>query len=266
MYQLQNIVNKLIIDIKRRYFLLGRESQKVYSLMLKTVLQAVDQARFTEVESNLLLRDLINDVRLLVIEINSILRERIAESSLYLKTAINILDRMKGSMEPLHILLCDSLSISECMFLSYIFPRFIDIDKMFFAINPSGKTATFKYLAKEYLGIETEFLEEVTLRNICEALREKLGAFGCSLFRDIDMLIHHGGNYGNINQMTNSLFRVVSKLCGEIEKLMNNKYKVLIMADHGYDILKRDSLWALTHGWEREKLCLSPFVPIIILG
>jgi len=267
MYQLQNMVDMLVSGIRERHFMLGREPKKVYGLMLKIVLHAVDQAHFSEVESNPLLTTLTNDVRTLVEFINTIIQRRVAESSVYLKNAIDALERMRNSREPFYIILCDALSLPEYMFLLYTFHEFVSIDKALCAINPGGKTATFKYLAKEYLGIKTlPSLEEVTMRNVGESLREKLGASGCSVFCDIDMLIHYGGEYADVDNMINSLFKITNKLHDEVENLLNNKYKVLILADHGYDVLRSDNIWTLTHRWEKEKLCVSPFVPMLIIG
>lgn len=267
MYQLQNMVNRLVSGIKERHFMLGREPKKVYGLMLKIVLHAVNQARFSEVETNFLLTTLTNDVRMLVAFINTLLQKRVAESSIYLKDAIDALERMRNSREPFYIILCDALSLPEYMFLLYSFHEFVSADKAFCAVNPGGKTATFKYLAKEYLGIKKlPSLEEVTMRNVSEGLREKLGASGSSVFRDIDTLIHHGGEYRDVDNMINSLFKIINKLHNKVENWLNNKYKVLILADHGYDVLRNDNIWALTHRWEKEKLCVSPFVPILIMG
>ena len=97
-------------------------------------------------------------------------------------------------------------------------------------------------------------------------MREKLGAFGSSIFRDIDMLIHYDGEYEDADKMINSLFEIANKLRIDVEYWLNNRYKVLILADHGYDILRNENIWALTQRWEKEKLCVSPFVPILIMG
>lgn len=267
MYQLQNMLNVLVSGIRERHFMLGREPKKVYGLMLKTVLHAVNQARFSEVESNPLLTTITNDVRTLVAFINTLIQRRVAESSIYLKNAIDALECMRNSRKPFHIILCDALSLPEYMFLLYTFHEFVSADKAFCAVNPGGKTATFKYLAKEYLGIKKlPSLEEVTMRKVGEGLREKLGASGSSVFRDIDMFIHYGGEYEDVGNLINNLFKIINKLHSEVENWLNNKYKVLILADHGYDILRNDNIWTLTHRWEKDKLCVSPFVPILIMG
>ena len=267
MYQLQNTINVLVREIKERHFMLGREPERVYALMLKTVLHAVNQARFQEVESNPLLTSLIANVRTLIVSINSLLWKRVTETSIYLKSTIDVLEHMRNSREPLYIILCDSLSLPEYMFLLYTFDEFVGIDKALCAVNPSGKTATFKYLAKEYLGIKTlPSLEEITMRNVAEGLREKLGASGASIFRDIDMLIHYGGEYMSTDDLINSLFKIVNKLHIEVKNWLDNKYKILILADHGYDVLRRNNVWVLTHKWEKGKLCISPFVPMLLMG
>jgi hypothetical protein len=256
----------LVSGIRERHFMLGKEPEKIYALMLKTVLHAIDQTHFSDVETNPVLTALTGDVRTLIISINSILRRRVAETSLYLKTAIDILEDMKNSEEPLYIILCDALSLPEYMFLLYVFHESVAIDKALCAVNPSGKTATFKYLAKEYLGLKRlPPLEEATMKNISESLRRKLGASGATLFQDFDMLIHYRGEYRNADEMIMSLFKTMNKLQKEVEKHLNNEYTVLLLADHGYDVRKRGNLWTLTHQWDKEKLCVSPFVPILIM-
>ena len=135
--------------------------------MLKTVLHAVNQACFSEVESNLILATPTDNIKTLVTSIISLLRKRAAETSVYLKSAIDVLERLRNSREPLYIILCDALSLPEYMFLLYTFHEFVSVDKALCAVNPSGKTATFKYLAKEYLSIKKfSSFEEITMRNI----------------------------------------------------------------------------------------------------
>jgi hypothetical protein len=266
MYQLQNTINTLADRIREIYTMLGSDLEKVYTCMLKTVMHAVDQSCFPEVESNPILATMAGNVRPLIISINLLLRKRVVESSLYLKNAIDILKHTRNSREPLYIMLCDALSLPEYMFLVYTFGKSSGVDKALCAVNPSGKTATFKYLAKEYLGIKTlPPTEEIVMKNVCEGLREKLRASGASIFRDIDMLIHYGEEYRNVDEMINSLFKIANKLHNEVENWLNNNYKVLITADHGYDVLRNGNVWTLTHRWEREKLCVSPFVPILIM-
>jgi len=266
MHRLQNTLDMLVSEIKERHSMLGKEPKQVYASSLKVVLHVTEQTRFPEVESNLLLAKLTERVKALITSVNSLLRQRIGESSVYLKTAIDALECMRSSSEPLYIMLCDALSLPEYMFLLYSFHRFVSINDALCAINPSGKTATFKYLAKSYLGIETHTLpEEITMSNVCEGLREKLGASGCSIFRDIDMLVHHG-EFRETDEMINSLFKIANKLRKEVENWLNNKYKILLLADHGYDALKSENVWILTHRWEKEKLCVSPFVSILIIG
>jgi hypothetical protein len=257
----------LVSGIKERDFMLGKEPKKVYGLMLKMTLHAIKQADLSEVEGNPLLTALTDNVRILVIGINSLLRRRVAESSIYLKNAVDFLENLKNSREPLYIILCDALSIPEYLFLLYIFQEFVNVGDALCAVNPSGKTMTFKYLAKEYLDITVPAsLEETTLKSIGEGLRKKLGASGFSILRDIDMLIHYSGEYSHVDDMINSLSKIAEKIRREVQERFDNGYEVLLLADHGYDVLKRENMWTLTHRWDVEKPCMSPFVPILIMG
>jgi len=257
----------LVDEIKERRYILGIKPERVYGLMFKTVLHALSQAYFPEVESNFLLVALADHIKTLISSMNLLIRRKVAKLSVYLKSVMDFMERTRDLREPLYIILCDSLSLPEYMFLLYAFHRFVSAEKAFCAVNPSGKTATFKYLAKEYLGIEMlPSSTEVTMRNISEGLRKKLGASGASIFRDIDMLIHYGGEYKEIDDMISILFKITNKLCIEVKNWLNNKYKVLILADHGYDVLRNKNVWTLTHKWEKEKLCISPFIPILMMG
>jgi hypothetical protein len=266
MRHLQNYVDTIVAGVMERGQILDRDPERVYTLMFKTVLQALGHGRFPEIEDNPIMTSLVEDIRALVEGINSLIGRRITESILYLKNAVDFLERIRGSIQPLYIILCDGLSLPEYMYLIHIFHRSVTPGRALFAVNPSGKTATFKYLAKEYLGIGMQATEEATMRIVGDGLRLRLGASGVSIFRDIDMFIHRGGEYGDIGDMVRGLFKVVDRLRREAERLLDDGYRVLILADHGYDVLKRESLWMLTHRWEKGGPCVSPFAPILVVG
>jgi hypothetical protein len=267
MYHLQNIVNDIVTEIKDRHTLLGTDQARIYATMLKIMLQATRQERFPEVESNPLLQTLTQDVSALISHINLSLHSKVAESSLYLENAFGFLEKVKSSSKYLYIVLCDALSLAEFMFITSTFSDLIKVNNALCAVNPSGKTATFKYLAQEYLGMKIhDPLEEVTLRNVAENLRVKLGASGCQLFRNIDVFIHFGREIQSFEDMSGELFKIVNKLCDKITNWRDNDYNVLVLADHGYDVLKSINLWTLTHSWDKDRLCASPIVPVLLVG
>jgi len=267
MYKLQNTVSLMIEEIKRRDKMLGSEPKRSYSLLLKVLLHALGVDHFPEIENNILFSGLVNTVHRLVADINSVIQHRFAEASLYIKDSIMTLEQRKHSARPLYLILCDAFSITEYMFMIHMFRGLVQAEETFCAVNPSGKTKTFEHLANEYLNIETApFSEELTMKKVGDGLRLKLGAYGYAVFRDFDRLIHWGGEYQNLDEMINNLFKVSMKLCRISQKWLTNKYDVLIMADHGYDVIKKNDLWKLTHRWIKGELCVSPFVPFLSLA
>jgi len=267
MYRLQNTVSLIIEEIKRRDKMLGSEPKKSYSLLLKVLLHALGTAHFPEIENNVLFSSLTNAVYKLVSDINFVIQHKFAEASLYIKDSMMMLERRKNFERPLYVILCDALSITEYMFMIHMFRRLVQVEETFCAINPSGKTKTFEYLANEYLNIEpVPCSEELTMRKIGDGLRLKLGAYGYTIFRDFDRLVHWGGEYRDLDEMINSLFKVSMNLCRITEKWLANRYDVLVMADHGYDIIKEGDSWKLVHRWVKGELCVSPFVPLLVLA
>ena len=266
MYHLQDIMDMLVENVRQRYGMLGKQPKEVYALMQKIVAHGVERNLFTEIESNPVIWELNSSVYKLIERIDILIKTRLTESSLYLSDAIDLLERMKKTDKPMYILLCDALSLSEYMFLIYYFHNLIDLKNTLCAINPSGKTSTFKYLAEEYFKLRlVSSSNETTMNTIAETLRIRLNAKGCSVFREFDRLIHEDVKYSDFNSLLDALFNVVSNLQKRIDALVDDNYKILILADHGYDIIFSEEGWTLTHKW-REGMCLSTLVPILTIG
>ena len=162
------------------------------------------------------------------------------------------------------IILCDCFSLPEYI---YLYDKFRDKtrpDKLLYAINPGGKTRTFEHLAKTYLFISSE---EVTLNMLAEALKTRLGAAGYLLYREIDAFVHGTGQAGfpNLMDIAFSLYRLVEELALKVEQLLD-RYCILIMSDHGYDIYSKDDKWYLTHRFNYGRHNLSIFSAAILIG
>lgn len=266
MYHLQDIMDVLVENIRQRHGMLGENPKEVYTVMQKIIVHKTERNRFLEVERNPILWSLSSNVNILMERIDRLVKTRLTETSFYLGDAIDFLEHLKKTGKPMHILLCDALSLSEYMFLIYSFHNFVDPQNTLCAINPSGKTSTFKYLAEEYFKLRLiPSSEETTMNTVAESLRRRLNATGCSVFREFDRLIHRDTQYSDFNALLDALFSVVSNLQRRIENLINDGYKVLVLADHGYDIIFDEKGWVLTHKW-REGMCLSTLVPIITIG
>jgi hypothetical protein len=165
----------------------------------------------------------------------------------------------------MYVLLCDALSIPEYLFLLHSFG--IPVGNAFYAVNPSGKTATFKYLAENYLKIPPPEGEELIMRTVAQGLARKLGAISHKTFRKLDDLIHSTSEEGfkNPDEMVGALFKVVEELRRNLMKLTDGGSSVLMLADHGYDVIVEQSRLLLTHGWQLGIECASPFAPILVL-
>ena len=266
MYNLQNITNTIASRVKGIYPLLGKEQAKIYDTMFKIVPHSIGQMYFQEIENNPLLAALTSDVEKLVLNINSLLRERLAESSAHLKATISFIGSVRSTKKPLYLILCDCFSLPEYLFTLYEFSDHISIENALCSINPSGKTATFKYLAQAYLHIKLPPKKDAILRDVDNALRKKLGASSRHrIFRDLDNFVHYR-KFENMDGLICGLFNIVSKLSIEIRNRLDMDYRVLLFADHGYDVVKNTNTWKLTHRWDKKKICVSPFVPMLLIG
>jgi len=73
----------LITKIKEGRFVFTGEPKNVYALMQKIVLNALNLMRFKEVESNPLLTTIVEDVKRLIVNLNTLLHKRVVEANLY---------------------------------------------------------------------------------------------------------------------------------------------------------------------------------------
>jgi hypothetical protein len=266
MYHLQNVTGVITTKIKDVRPLLEIDEHKAYDLMFKMVHHSIGQLNAPEIDRNPLLSALTPDVKTLIININSLVRGRLAESSLHLQKTIEFIENAKRSKKPVYIILCDAFSLPEYLFTIFKFAESISVNNALCSINPSGKTATFKYLAQEYLKIKVSGTEQIIMRHVENALRLKLTASSRNrVFRDIDNLIHFH-EFETLEELTTSLFKIMSKLHKEIANSLNQGYNVLIIADHGYDLMDNTDKIKLTHRWNKDKICISPFVPLLLIG
>lgn len=266
MYHLQNITNTITTKIKEIKPVLGKEPAKTYELMFKTVLHSIGQIYFPEIDRHPLLSTLTPDIETLVININSLLRGRLAESTAHLKKTIDFIENARASKKRVYIILCDAFSLPEYLHTIYEFAESISVNNALCSINPSEKTATFKYLAQEYLKIKVSSSRKIVMQDVDNALRQKIGASSRNRpFRSVDNLIHYH-EFKTLDELTTALFKIINKLHKEIKNSLSQGYNVLIIADHGYDLIRNTNTWKLTHRWDKDKICTSPFVPLLLIG
>jgi len=162
------------------------------------------------------------------------------------------------------IILCDCLSLPEYVYLYDRLINRIQPNALLYAINPGGKTKTFEHLAKAYLNIVSK---EATMKDIAKGLQEHMEAAGWLLYRDLDYLVHRHEKEGftSLSDLAVSLFRAVKELASKIDRL-SEQYCLLVMSDHGYDVIARDDEWRLTHRFKCGELNLSLFSTTILIG
>jgi hypothetical protein len=176
--------------------------------------------------------------------------------------SVSLKMRDKGAS---YVVLCDCLSLAEFLYLIYVFREDVRPDEALCAVNPSGKTGTFKYLARYYLGAE-EVPDFLVMDTVVERMGEKFDCSGHYLFPEIDHFVHKtwGNEFDSFNDLSDGLFLLANKLAVKIRGL--RPASVLMLADHGYDAVNEGGKWSLTHKWDARFHLLSPLVPILLVG
>lgn len=266
MYPITNMIQGIANRILKELPLFSYDLNKAYRLLAKTVLEATDQVISLEVDSNPVLSGIKHELSKLI---NSASQAVDAQADV-LSALPGILEdaqmKLRASGKGAYVFLCDCLSLCELMFLVYALRDSLRGDYVSCAINPSGMTSTFKYLAWAYLPIK-EVPDEVYMKTVGRALERKLKARGHFLFRDIDMFVHQTQkkDFKNLDELLGELYKIIEQLYVHIQSLLSS-YSVIVLADHGYDIVKVNNKWELTHKWTKGKPCLSPIVPLLVVG
>ncbi|MEM0048904.1 MAG: hypothetical protein QW253_02325 [Metallosphaera sp.] len=170
----------------------------------------------------------------------------------------------KISKKKTFLILCDCLSLPEYTLIFTEFADKVSFRDMFFMINPGGKTKTFEFLAENYLNVD--YSKEPSLEDIANGLARKLNCSEQMLFRDMDRLIHKFEKVGftSIRSMVETFYESISRLVARI-KALSTSYTVLLLTDHGYDVMLKNGRIYPYHKWSREP-SLSIIAPALILG
>lgn len=164
------------------------------------------------------------------------------------------------------LVLCDALGLLEFLTLFIIYRKEIKKGYLALAVNPSGKTSTFKFMVKRWLG-NYGFPEEFDMREIAYDLGRKIGFSEIRLFRGFDKLIHNVEKEGVLE--SKNLIELLWKIFGDFNDVLGTLLKghkgVIILSDHGYDILRKEGRWSLGHIWRGDKPYASCLVPLILI-
>ncbi|MEM2322825.1 MAG: hypothetical protein QXV23_02715 [Candidatus Bathyarchaeia archaeon] len=162
------------------------------------------------------------------------------------------------------LILCDCLSLPEYALIFTEFAHKVSSSDMLFMINPGGKTKTFEFLAENYLNVG--YSKEPSLEDIANGLARKLNCSGYTLFREMDRLIHKFEKVGftSIRSMVETFHESISSLTASI-KALSTSHTVLLLTDHGYDVMSKDGRIYPYHRWSGEP-SLSIIAPALVLG
>lgn len=263
----KKIYNVALI-VKKDFPFIVNDFKQAYSLIFKCIWQSINPILFPEINSRYELVDFIKEVRDLIKEANSKARRMGAAAKFLLLEALRKVEITMKNSNSSYVVLCDGLSIIEMLAIIYYFRDQINLETVMCGINPSGKTGTFKYLAEHYVKTTVRGdVDELTMRNIAQKLRDKLGCAGYRFFSEIDHFVHRSrcSPLFSCMKLINNLFNCTSKLINILRELKDGK--ILILADHGYDIITENmSKWYLDHRFNMDELSLSPITPIFIIG
>jgi len=253
----------LVGRVRESFGMLKGGPYQVYENLFKIVYHAAKQVDFPEVEENPLLYDIVQDCKAFIITLNKVVKEVGIDSINLLYEAISRLEEIA----PSHVVLCDALSLPEYLYIAHVFRQWVEDDLALCALNLSGKTSTFKFLAQHRLNLQTSDDEEVVMRDVGEGLRRIYSAIDFRLFSGIDRLVH-SMEASDIREMTNAIFHsfLEPKLLPHLKRLLDAKRTTLVIADHGYDLHYHGDKWHLIHGYGISDFCLSPLIPIIVIG
>jgi hypothetical protein len=207
---------------------------------------------------------MVADIKKLVKEVNDFTRLGPSVGELLSKVMDFVFLKMRNKSAS-YVVLCDCLSLTEFLYLIYVFRENVEPDQALCAVNPSGKTSTFKYLARYYLGIE-EAPDSLAMSKIAEGIKKKFNCSGCYLFHEIDDFVHKtwDNKFRTFDELSDCMFHLADKLAVKIQDLQ--PASILILSDHGYDTVNEGGKWFLTHKWDARFSLLSPLAPILLVG
>jgi hypothetical protein len=165
--------------------------------------------------------------------------------------------RVKEASERIHIFACDALSIVDALFIAHkVRPKFFGI-----IINPSGKTASYKFLLDP-----KRFLEEEGNITLMNAMSKALNVnINISKFDDIDRFIHDNENisFNDASAIIDRLYNIISSFYTKVKQLDTHNIVTVVVSDHGYDIERVLNGYRLKHGLSHN--ALSILAPILII-
>ena len=164
--------------------------------------------------------------------------------------------RIEGSRS--FLILCDALGLPEFLSLAYHFERGLHSVAPGGAVNPGGKTGTFKLLVYKIFS-KPFTLEEATLEGAGSLLRGRVGFSDFLVFRGIDEAVHSSSfmGFSDPDRLEEHLYAPLDDLISLADDLLKKCPTLVILGDHGYDVEVKGGVWAACHRWPGAS-CLIP--------
>jgi len=220
-----------------------------------------------------LLKDLYKDARLsnllgrakkLIDYVDDVARRHYADLDVIareiLRRAYTVLEELP-QRNPRYVILCDGLSIIDSTYIVYRLRRRLMEPFAALLINPGGATETYKFIFEPYAYMQNTVF---SLNDVARRVAEKVRAKDAVVLRDHDESIHRLKMMRNTD-IVDQMYKLTSRLYDKIVQLKSEfNGVVMILSDHGYDIVERDSdLYDVYHSWKPHSLSIISSILII---
>jgi len=156
-----------------------------------------------------------------------------------------------------HVVFCDGMSMVEALYIAYkLRAGFINV-----VINPGGVTETYKFL----LGAEEYMAKQLNLEEVVNAIAKRAGAL-YTIFREYDETIHRIEDSEGLepSSIVEEMYIISSRLEAMIDRLKKEKTTIVLLSDHGYDVVPAvPGKFKTQHRWSPRSL--SIIAPITII-
>jgi hypothetical protein len=169
-------------------------------------------------------------------------------------SVLYFLKRSKGLK---HFVFCDGMSITEALYLA----GKLGANSINVIINPGGVTETYKFI----LGPGEYMAKQPNLDAVVGTIAKKAGA-SHTIFREYDETIHKiGGSEGlDPRSIVEKMYNITLRLESTIHSLKKEGVTVVLLSDHGYDVVSVDSgKFKTQHRWGPRSL--SILAPVMII-
>jgi hypothetical protein len=264
---LLNDIRELTLSLRRAFTLSNYETpfERYRTIFLICLCAAYKEEEYCKVKSNPILQEPLGIAERLLTGLDQLVSSGIAISGEATVEAMKKAEALsRRSTKPKFIYFFDAFSLPEYLFFASELKDAVSLEGLLYSVNPGGMTRTFEHISRGYV---RDFSSNLTLDDVANSLKQKMSAAGTRVFRNIDHAIHDSGGNGflQLEDLIEALFQILEVPFGEIRQLLDD-YRVVLVADHGYDVYFRDDRWRLLHGIGDNRGKISAFIPVMVFG